>query len=261
MSLDGKETIQLKDGETGRALSSTIGAGHLRRSTTRVPGRELLHRNWRGQAYLIRRQVTAWFLYGGMWLYCAIGAVVLGEPTTAHTPLSGHLSPVLAVVPMGCRITATCPSMPDERNPSTHQRHAGRDQMAIARLQARNRLLGSIPVSAKTHEPGLRTASSAPDADLFRRPGFVPRTSYSDTYMVVVHPADPGQGIHTRHLHDLRRWPGRTTPLDAYVSTSRIWRLYLGTTWGPHAVPRTEQTARRRTAPAHEKHALSRNAS
>ena len=31
----------------------------------------------------------------------AIGAVVEGVPTTVHTPLSGHFSPVLAVVPMG----------------------------------------------------------------------------------------------------------------------------------------------------------------
>lgn len=31
----------------------------------------------------------------------AIGAVVEGVPTTVHTPLSGHFSPVFAVVPMG----------------------------------------------------------------------------------------------------------------------------------------------------------------
>jgi hypothetical protein len=31
----------------------------------------------------------------------AIGAVVLGFPTTFHTPLSGHVCPVVAVVPMG----------------------------------------------------------------------------------------------------------------------------------------------------------------
>lgn len=31
----------------------------------------------------------------------AIGAVVVGVPTTAHTPLSGHFSPVRAVVPNG----------------------------------------------------------------------------------------------------------------------------------------------------------------
>ena len=34
-----------------------------------------------------------------MRLPCAIGAVVLGVPTTSHTPLSGHVSPVLAVLP------------------------------------------------------------------------------------------------------------------------------------------------------------------
>jgi hypothetical protein len=31
----------------------------------------------------------------------AIGAVVLGLPCTFQTPLSGHFSPVLAVVPIG----------------------------------------------------------------------------------------------------------------------------------------------------------------
>jgi hypothetical protein len=30
-----------------------------------------------------------------------MGAVVLGVPTMAQTPLSGHFSPVLAVVPNG----------------------------------------------------------------------------------------------------------------------------------------------------------------
>lgn len=33
----------------------------------------------------------------------AIGAVVVGVPTTCQTPLSGHFSPVLAVVPIGAR--------------------------------------------------------------------------------------------------------------------------------------------------------------
>ena len=33
----------------------------------------------------------------------AIGAVVEGVPTTVQTPLSGHFSPVFAVVPMGER--------------------------------------------------------------------------------------------------------------------------------------------------------------
>jgi hypothetical protein len=36
-----------------------------------------------------------------MRLPLAIGAVVEGSPTTFHTPLSGHDSPVLAVVPIG----------------------------------------------------------------------------------------------------------------------------------------------------------------
>lgn len=34
-------------------------------------------------------------------LCLAIGAVVVGVPTTCQTPLSGHRSPVFAVVPMG----------------------------------------------------------------------------------------------------------------------------------------------------------------
>lgn len=48
-----------------------------------------------------RRQVTAFPEYGGMVFCFAIGAVVLGVPTTVHTPLSGHFSPVRAVVPIG----------------------------------------------------------------------------------------------------------------------------------------------------------------
>lgn len=34
----------------------------------------------------------------------AIGAVVVGVPSTFHTPLSGQVSPVLARVPMGARL-------------------------------------------------------------------------------------------------------------------------------------------------------------
>ncbi|MEV6525925.1 hypothetical protein AB0M43_28675 [Longispora sp. NPDC051575] len=45
-------------------------------------------------------QVTAALLYGGMTSFFAIGAVVDGVPTTFQTPLSGHRSPVRAVVPM-----------------------------------------------------------------------------------------------------------------------------------------------------------------
>jgi hypothetical protein len=45
--------------------------------------------------------VTAWLLYGGIVFPLAIGAVVLGEPTTFQTPDSGQLWPVLAVVPTG----------------------------------------------------------------------------------------------------------------------------------------------------------------
>ena len=48
-------------------------------------------------------QVTALPLYGGMRFRFAMGAVVEGFPTTFHTPLSGQISPVLAVVPMGAR--------------------------------------------------------------------------------------------------------------------------------------------------------------
>ena len=36
-----------------------------------------------------------------MRLPSAIGAVVDGVPTTFHTPLSGQISPVVAVVPIG----------------------------------------------------------------------------------------------------------------------------------------------------------------
>jgi hypothetical protein len=36
-----------------------------------------------------------------MRLLFAIGAVVVGEPTTFQTPLSGQISPVFAIVPIG----------------------------------------------------------------------------------------------------------------------------------------------------------------
>lgn len=52
-------------------------------------------------AYLISFQVTALPLYGGILFPSAIGAVVVGLPTTSQTPLSGQFSPVLAVVPNG----------------------------------------------------------------------------------------------------------------------------------------------------------------
>lgn len=45
--------------------------------------------------------MTALFLYGGMTLVLAMGAVVVGTVVTCQTPLSGHFSPVFAVVPMG----------------------------------------------------------------------------------------------------------------------------------------------------------------
>lgn len=51
------------------------------------------------QAFWMSFQVTALSLYGGMVFPLAIGAVVLGVPTTSQTPLSGHFSPVLAVAP------------------------------------------------------------------------------------------------------------------------------------------------------------------
>ena len=46
-------------------------------------------------------QVTALPPYGGIVFPLAIGAVVEGEPITFQIPLSGHFSPVLAVVPIG----------------------------------------------------------------------------------------------------------------------------------------------------------------
>ena len=51
-------------------------------------------------------QVTALPLYGGIRLRFAIGAVVVGLPTTFQTPLSGQISPVFAVVPIGAREVA-----------------------------------------------------------------------------------------------------------------------------------------------------------
>ena len=57
-------------------------------------------------AYWARTQMTALPSYGGMRLPLAIGAVVLGEPSTFQTPLSGQVSPVRAFVPMGARFVA-----------------------------------------------------------------------------------------------------------------------------------------------------------
>jgi hypothetical protein len=45
-------------------------------------------------------------LWGGIVLPLAIGAVVDGLSCDSHTPLSGHVSPVLAVVPIGFRESA-----------------------------------------------------------------------------------------------------------------------------------------------------------
>lgn len=45
--------------------------------------------------------VTALPAQGGMACHFAIGAVIDGVPTTTHTPLSGQVEPVLAVVPSG----------------------------------------------------------------------------------------------------------------------------------------------------------------
>lgn len=68
----------------------------------------LLHKKKGGQsarpsihAYWMRTQVTARPPYGGMRLPLEIGAVVVGFPSTFHTPLSGHVSPVCARVPIG----------------------------------------------------------------------------------------------------------------------------------------------------------------
>jgi hypothetical protein len=49
----------------------------------------------------INFQVTAFPPYGGIVFPFAIGAVVVGDPTTFQTPLSGQFSPVFAVVPIG----------------------------------------------------------------------------------------------------------------------------------------------------------------
>ncbi len=46
-------------------------------------------------------QITALLAYGGKILPFAIGAVVVGVEIACQTPLSGHLSPVLPVVPRG----------------------------------------------------------------------------------------------------------------------------------------------------------------
>lgn len=55
-------------------------------------------------AYWMSCQVTALPLYGGILLPLEIGAVVVGVPTTFQTPLSGHFSPVRALVPIGARV-------------------------------------------------------------------------------------------------------------------------------------------------------------
>jgi len=55
-------------------------------------------------AYCVSRHVTARLRYGGIRLPLAIGAVVVGWDTTAQTPLSGQISPVRAVVPIGAMV-------------------------------------------------------------------------------------------------------------------------------------------------------------
>lgn len=45
--------------------------------------------------------MTACLLYGGMVLPLAIGALVVGVPTTLQSPLSGQVVPVRALVPIG----------------------------------------------------------------------------------------------------------------------------------------------------------------
>lgn len=55
--------------------------------------------------------VTAWLRYGGIVLFFAIGAVVVGVPSTFHTPLSGQFCPVLALVPKGARILVGPPNL------------------------------------------------------------------------------------------------------------------------------------------------------
>tara|TARA_B100000745_G_C20136611_1_gene389620 strand:- start:1557 stop:1739 length:183 start_codon:yes stop_codon:yes gene_type:complete len=55
--------------------------------------------------------MVACWLYGGILLPLAIGAVVLPF-CGRQTPLSGQISPVLAVVPIGLRIAVT-PEVPD----------------------------------------------------------------------------------------------------------------------------------------------------
>ncbi|MFD2188817.1 hypothetical protein [Aquimarina celericrescens] len=52
-------------------------------------------------AYWISFQITAFPSYGGILFPLAIGAVVVGVPTTFHIPDSGQVCPVLAVVPIG----------------------------------------------------------------------------------------------------------------------------------------------------------------
>ena len=49
------------------------------------------------QASVFNFQVTPLFLYGGILLPLAIGAVVVGVPLTCHTPERGHFSPVFEV--------------------------------------------------------------------------------------------------------------------------------------------------------------------
>lgn len=68
------------------------------------------------QASCMSCQVTAFPPYGGIRLPFAIGAVVVGEPTTFHTPLSGHVSPVRTVRPIGIAILLSPASLTSERD-------------------------------------------------------------------------------------------------------------------------------------------------
>src|SRR5258708_5898120 len=91
-----------------------------------------------------------------MTLRSAIGAVVDGWDVTCQTPLSGHLSPVRAVVPIGLRTFGVAMRRASLRDPRRTIRRGARCLIDSAQqlLRECNRML--VRSSACTHgEPRL----------------------------------------------------------------------------------------------------------
>lgn len=77
-----------------------------------------------------------------MRLPLAIGAVVLGVPSTFQTPLSGQISPVRALVPIGARFAAVVFIL-----------YLSRSQVALLRHATTGPAAGGLPEGMALHLP------------------------------------------------------------------------------------------------------------